>query len=261
MNFLPFLLFLLLCSTGASCSDSTSTPAVPIPVYTYEVIRVLPHDRGAFTQGLLFADGFFYESTGLYGASSLRQVEPETGIVRRMRLLDRRYFGEGLALFEGRLIQLTWRSQTGWVYDQESFARLDQFSYPTEGWGLTHDGERLIMSDGTEVLYFLDPHTFAEIGQLRVHDNRGPVTWLNELEYVEGEIYANVWQSDRIARICPATGQVTGWIDLTGLLPPEDRDPPVDVLNGIAYDAVGRRLFVTGKRWPKIFQIELVLQG
>lgn len=271
MSFNPALLFLLLLLSNPSCSrstpaidilpDTTENPRidVPVPTYTYKTVRVFPHDREAFTQGLVFADGFLYEGTGLYGRSSLRKVDLETGAVLQTRPLDSRYFGEGVTLLGGQLFQLTWRAQVGFVYAQESFALRDQFTYPTEGWGLTHDGERLIMSDGASVLYFLDPRTFAETGQLQVRNAKErPVERLNELEYVDGEIYANIWQTDLIARISPRSGRVTGWIDLTGLLKDEDRTPPVDVLNGIAYDAARKRLFVTGKLWPRLFQIELV---
>jgi len=271
MSFNPALLLLILLLANPSCSrsapatgnppDSTGNPRDdgPAPTYTYKVVRAFPHDRAAFTQGLVFADGVLYEGTGLYGRSSLRKVDLETGAVLQMHPLDSRYFGEGVTLLDGRLIQLTWQAQVGFVYERESFSLRDQFTYPTEGWGLTHDGERLIMSDGTSVLYFLDARTFAEIAQLQVRDSRDrPVERLNELEYVDGEIYANIWQTDLIARISPRDGRVAGWIDLTGLLETGDRTPPVDVLNGIAYDAAGKRLFVTGKLWPKLFQIELV---
>jgi glutaminyl-peptide cyclotransferase len=170
-------------------------------------------------------------------------------------------FGEGIAIYGDRIIQLTWQSHIGLVYDKTSFELLRTFSYPTEGWGLTHDGARLIMSDGTATLHFLDPETFVEVGQVEVYDVDGPVVRLNELEYIGGEIYANIWQTDRIVRIDPQTGQVLGWVDLSGLLSPEDRQQPVDVLNGIAYDPASDRLFVTGKLWPKLFEIELVAAG
>jgi glutamine cyclotransferase len=232
-------------------------PTDPTPLYSYQVARTYPHDRTAFTQGLLWADGWLYESTGLYGASSLRRVDLETGQVKQRIDLAQSFFGEGLALLGGRLIQLTWRSGQGFVYDRESFATVDRFTYATEGWGLTTDGYRLILSDGTSILYLLDPETYAESGQLEVHDERGPVNRLNELEYVEGEIWANIWMSDRIARISPRTGRVTGWIELVGLLPAADR-AGTDVLNGIAYDRSGGRLFVTGKFWPRLFEIEVV---
>jgi len=188
-------------------------------------------------------------------------VELETGDVLQIRELSTEFFGEGITIYENKIIQLTLQSNVGFVYDKNSFELLQKFNYSTEGWGITHDGKRLIMSDGTSTLHFLDPQTFEEIGQLGVFDNDGPVTRLNELEYVQGEIYANVWQTDRIARIAPGTGRVIGWIELGGLLSPEDRSEPVGVLNGIAYDAKNDRLFVTGKLWPKLFEIELISPG
>jgi glutaminyl-peptide cyclotransferase len=227
------------------------------PVMTYTVINTYPHDPSAFTQGLVFTDGVLYEGTGLYGQSSLRRVALETGAVLQSCALSAQLFGEGIAIYGNRIIQLTWQSHIGLVYDKTSFELLRTFSYPTEGWGLTHDGARLIMSDGTATLHFLDPETFAEVGQVEVYDVDGPVRRLNELEYIGDEIYANIWQTDRVVRIDPQTGQVLGWVDLSGLLSPEDRQQPVDVLNGIAYDPASDRLFVTGKLWPKLFEIEL----
>jgi glutamine cyclotransferase len=185
-------------------------------------------------------------------------VELETGDILQIRELSAQFFGEGITIYGNKIIQLTWQSNIGFVYDKNSFELLQEFNYPTEGWGITHDGERLIMSDGTSILHFLDPQTFEEIGQLEVFDDDGPVTRLNELEYIQGEIYANVWQTDRVARIAPGTGRVIGWVELGGLLTAEDRSEPVDVLNGIAYDAKTDRLFVTGKLWPKLFEIELI---
>jgi glutamine cyclotransferase len=185
-------------------------------------------------------------------------VELETGAILQIRELPDQFFGEGITIYGDKIIQLTWKSHIGFVYDKSSFESLQEFNYPTEGWGITHDGEHLIMSDGTSTLHFLDPQTFEEISQLEVFDDHGAVTKLNELEYVQGEIYANVWQTDRIARISPGTGRVIGWIDLEGLLTVEDFTEPVDVLNGIAYDADTDRLFVTGKLWPKLFEIELI---
>jgi glutamine cyclotransferase len=240
---------------------TAAPPSVPgVPAYTYAVVHVYPHDRGAFTEGLVFQDGVFYESTGLRGSSSLRRVALESGEILQFRALSPQFFGEGIALWGPKIVQLTWQSHIGFVYDKDSFELLSTFHDPTEGWGLTQDGSRLIMSDGTATLHFLDPESLAETGEIDVYDDRGPVVNLNELEYVKGEIYANVWQTDRIARIDPQTGQVTGWIDLTGLLSAEDQNPPVDVLNGIAYDAENDRLFVTGKLWPKLFEIELIAQ-
>jgi glutaminyl-peptide cyclotransferase len=243
-----------------------SRPSVPddsgvTPVYTYVIVNIYPHDRDAFTQGLVFEDGFLYEGTGLYGHSTLRRVDLETGNILQVHELSDEYFGEGITIYEDKIIQLTWKSSTGFVYDKNTFELLREFSYPTEGWGITHDGERLIMSDGTSTLYFMNPQTFERVGQLEVSDNDGPVTRLNELEYIKGEIYANVWQTDRIARIAPETGRVIAWVSLQGLLTAEDRLEHVDVLNGIAYDAQNNRLFVTGKLWPKLFEIKLVLSG
>jgi len=229
-----------------------------ISVYSYNVVNTYPHDRNAFTQGLIFEDDVFYEGTGLRGRSSLRRVAITTGKVLQLRELPSHLFGEGITIYRDKIIQLTWQANTGFVYDKASFELLREFDYPTEGWGITFDGEHLIMSDGTPDLYFLHPETFEAIKQVQVHDNDGAVKKLNELEYVDGEIYANIFQTDRIARINPKTGLVVGWIDLDGLLSIEDRRQPVDVLNGIAYDSGNNRLFVTGKRWPKLFEIELI---
>lgn len=248
----------------ASCSDAadvTASQDSPVSVYGYRTVNTYRHDPDAFTQGLTFTDGWLYEGTGRHGQSTLRRVELESGIVRQFHQLPDRFFGEGVAVFDNRIIQLTWQSGTGLVYNRRNFALLEEFSYSTEGWGITHDGKNLIMSDGSATLRFLDPETFTETGQVEVFDPDGPVTRLNELEYVKGEIYANVWQTDRIARIDPPTGRVTGWIDLTGLLRPEEYAAPVDVLNGIAYDAAADRLFVTGKLWPRLFEIELIPPG
>ncbi|MBI1789003.1 MAG: glutaminyl-peptide cyclotransferase [Acidobacteria bacterium] len=223
--------------------------------YGYKVVSAYPHDPGAFTQGLVFHDGYLYEGTGMHGKSGVRKVELKTGKVVQEAPLQAEYFGEGITLWKDKLIQLTWQTRIGFVYDLKTFRLLDSFVYRTEGWGLTHDGKRLILSDGTSVLYFLDPATFKEIGQMTVRDRGAPVSNLNELEYVKGEIWANVWQSERIARIAPSTGQVIGWINLKGLL--TEHSQPVDVLNGIAYDAKQDRVFVTGKWWPKLFEIRV----
>lgn len=244
-------------------TDSLPTPtdsSIPadIPVYTYKIINSYPHDPGAFTQGLVLDNGVLYEGTGLYGQSTLRRVDLETGAVLQLYSLPPQFFGEGITVYGDRIIQLTWQSNMGFVYDKDSFELLSEFTYPTEGWGITHDGTRLIMSDGTATLYFLDPETFERIGQIDVTDAGEPVIRLNELEYIQGEVYANIWQTDRIARINPQTGQVLAWIDLAGLLSAQDRRQPVDVLNGIAYDAATDRLFVTGKLWPQLFELELV---
>jgi glutamine cyclotransferase len=232
-------------------------PVTTTPLsYTYEVVNVFPHDQNAFTQGLVIEEGVLYEGTGLYGNSTLRRVDLETGNVLQMYALPDEFFGEGITVFGDRIIQLTWQHQKGFVYDKNSFDLLQEFSYPTEGWGITNDGSQLIMSDGTANLYFLDPVTFEKTGQVEVHDNE-TVTNLNELEYINGEVYANIWFTNKIAIINPHTGQVRGWIDLTGIYNQENGDPN-SVLNGIAYDAEGDRLFVTGKMWSQLFEIELI---
>ena len=229
-----------------------------VATWTYEIVNTFDHDPAAFTQGLVFEDGFLYEGTGLNGRSELRKVELETGKVLQSHKLPDEFFGEGIAIFEDRIVQLTYQSKTGFVYDKNTFEQLQQFEYPTEGWGITHNGEHLIMSDGTPMLYFLDPRTFKRVGKIMVLEADKPVWWLNELEYIDGEIYANVWPGDRIARINPETGQVIGWIDCKGLLPHEDRNHETDVFNGIAHDPATGRLFVTGKCWPKLFEIKLI---
>ncbi len=243
-------------STPPPVSSVLTFPAVP--TLTFKVLNTYPHDRQAFTEGLVIAGGVLYEGTGLNGASTLRRVDLESGKVLQSVALDPEYFGEGVTVWNDQIIQLTWKSHVGFVYDQAAFKLLKTFNYPREGWGLTHDDRSLIMSDGTPTLHFLDPVTFQETRQLTVTDKGQPIFNLNELEYVRGEILANVWQTDRIARILPETGHVIGWIDLAGLLSQADRQLPVDMLNGIAYDAAHDRLFVTGKLWPKLFEIELV---
>jgi glutamine cyclotransferase len=227
------------------------------PVYGYTVVRSFPHDHAAFTQGLIFRNGFFYEGTGLNGRSGIRKVNVETGEVLQIKAIDPQYFGEGITDWKGSLIEITWQSEVGFVYDLNTFDRIKTWSYKGEGWGLTHDDTRLIMSDGTPALRFLDPETLKETGRITVRDGGAPVERLNELEFIKGEVFANVWQTDRIARISPKDGRVTGWIDLAGLLPPSERAADA-VLNGIAYDAAGDRLFVTGKLWPRVFEIKLV---
>ncbi len=261
---LLLLLLLCVCAGLLVCSDAPTKqgPAdlpPPAPVYGYAVVRAYPHDREAFTQGLAFDNrGMLYEGTGQRGESSLRRVELSSGAVLQRHDLSAALFGEGITVFGDRIIQLTWQAGRAFVYDKASFSVVQEFTYRTEGWGLTHDGQRLIMSDGTASLYFLHPDTFAETARLTVRDHRGPVIRLNELEYVRGEILANIWQTDRIARIDPRTGHVSGWIDLAGLLKPGDRRQPVGVLNGIAYDPRTDRLFVTGKWWPELFEITLI---
>lgn len=245
--------------TTAPTVAPTQTPA-PTPsaaiTYTYEVIATYPHDPGAFTQGLIYTDGVLYESTGLNGRSSLRRVALETGEVLQQRDIPQEYFAEGLTLFNDRLIQLTWQNRVGFIYDRRTFEPTGTFSYTSEGWGIAHDGSQLIMSDGSATLRFLDPQTFEVQREVQVTNSGAPVARLNELEYVNGEVWANVWQTDLVARVDPQTGRVLGWIDLGGLLTPEER-ASTDVLNGIAYDAASERLFVTGKLWPKLFEIEV----
>jgi len=235
---------------------ATPTPAPPI-TYTYRVINTFPHDPAAFTQGLDFDDGRLFEGTGRWGESTLREVELQTGAVLRSRPLDAQYFGEGITVLNGKVYQLTWQEQTGFVYDRDTFEPLQTFAYPHEGWGITHDGTRLIVSDGTSTIRFWDAGTLQEIGHITVRDHEGPVNRLNELEYVDGEIWANIWLTDLIARISPETGNVLGYIDLTGLLDTSTLTQPVDVLNGIAVDDNGR-IFVTGKLWPSLFEIEVI---
>jgi glutamine cyclotransferase len=233
---------------------TTQTPEA----HGYRVVNVYPHDPDAYTQGLIFRDGYLYESTGLNGRSTLRKVELETGRIIQQHRLDPAYFGEGLAVWNGQLVQLTWTSQLAFVYDLLDLAPKRTLGYSGEGWGLTHDGRAFILSDGTENLRFLDSETFRETRRVTVMDGGVRVKDLNELEYVRGEIYANVWQSDRIARISPRSGRVTGWIDLTGLMSPMYRRDAEAVLNGIAYDSARHRLFVTGKLWPRLFEIKVV---
>lgn len=231
-------------------------PARATPVYPHRVVHAYPHDRKAFTQGLVYRDGVFYESTGLYGESSVRKVAIETGEVLRRHDVNAQYFAEGLSEWGETLVQLTWTTGVAFVYDRETFKELRRFSYTGEGWGLTRTDRHLIMSDGSATLKLLDPSTFAQVSTLQVRDEHGPVTALNELEMVQGVLFANVWESYRIAMIAPDSGTVTGWLDLKGLLPASER-ARVDVLNGIAYDERGGRLFVTGKWWPTVFQIEV----
>jgi glutamine cyclotransferase len=230
-----------------------------IPVYGYQVVHTYPHDTAAYTEGLFYKDGYLYESTGQVGESTVRKVELETGEVVQRHRLPKQYFGEGIVDWKDRLVQLTWQSQTGFVYDLASLTPKKTFSYPGEGWALTRDDHQLYMSDGTAELRVLDPATLTEFRRIKVTADGVPVTHLNELEWVDGEIYANVWLTDRIARIDPANGHVVGWIDLTGLFDISQLPNPVDdVLNGIAWDAAHKRLFVTGKCWPKLFEIKLV---
>ncbi len=226
----------------------------------YQVVNTYPHDREAFTQGLQYKDGFLYEGTGLNGRSSLRKVKLETGVVLQKLSLPGQYFGEGISIIGDRIVQLTWQSEVGFVWGLKDFKLQRQFSYKGEGWGLTTDGKNLYFSDGTDEIRVLDGNTLTETRRIRVRENGRPVRDLNELEWVEGKILANVWQTDRIVKVNPLDGRVTGSVDLSGLLSIGER-AGTDVMNGIAYDAVGKRLFVTGKLWPKVFEIKLVKKG
>ena len=223
-----------------------------------KIVASFPHDAGAFTQGLVVADGEFFESTGLNGESSLRRVEIATGRVLQEIKVPSQYFAEGLALVGDELLQLTWQHHLGFVYDRKTFKQKRTFSYKTEGWGIAYDGSsQLVMSDGSDTLSFLDPKTLAVTNALKVRDAATPVGNLNELEWIDGEIWANIWMTDRIARISPKTGQVASWVNLESVWPQSQRTPPADVLNGIAYDKATRRIYVTGKKWPRVYQIAI----
>ena len=243
---------------AVSTSNRDFQTAAPAPVQRYRIVNTYPHDPEAFTQGLVFRDGFLYESTGLVGRSSIRQVRLDSGEVLKQRDVAAPHFAEGLTDWKRHLIQLTWQSHVAFVYDLSSLSTLKTLPIAGEGWGLTHDGRQLILSDGSDRLRFLDPDTLREVRAIAVRDGAAAISNLNELEFVRGEIYANVWHKNRIARISPGSGRVTGWIDLTGLLPAVYNPGPEAVLNGIAYDAARNRLFVTGKLWPKLFEIVVV---
>jgi glutaminyl-peptide cyclotransferase len=243
------------------CAASLAATAAgrPARTDTYEIVHVYPHDPNAFTQGLVYLDGRLYESTGLNGRSSIRMVDLSTGRVLQEYALPMEYFGEGLTDCGSNLVQLTWKTGTGFVYDRFSFALRRTFHYEGEGWGLTHDATALILSDGSPILRFLDPESFRVIKRISVHDSQGHlINNLNELEYIHGEIYVNVWQTDKIARISPRTGTVLGQIDLAGLMDKRELPDSGAVLNGIAYDSKGDRIFVTGKLWPRLFEIKVV---
>jgi glutaminyl-peptide cyclotransferase len=252
----PHLLIGLLSALSAS---TAAAPAVPVHADGFRIIHTFPHDPQAFTQGLIYVDGHLYESTGLKGRSSLRMVDLTSGQVLQKHDLASDYFGEGLTDWGSTLIQLTWTSHTAFVYDRFSFSLEHTFTYTGEGWGLTHDATNLIMSDGTADLRFLDPKTFRVVRRIHITDDSGQaVDNLNELEYIHGEIYANVWQTDEILRISPRTGKILGRIDLAGIIDKRELNGEGAVLNGIAYDAAGDRLFVTGKLWTKLFEIKIV---
>jgi glutaminyl-peptide cyclotransferase len=253
MKQLPRLLALLaLCLASSAYAQS-------IPVYGYKVLHTYPHDTGAYTEGFFYLDGYFYEGTGTVGQSSVRKVDIKTGEVVQQIHLPPPDYGEGIVAWKHKLLELTWQSQHGFIYDLDTFKKLGEFDYPGEGWALTEDGHHILMSDGTATIRVLDPDTLKQVGQIDVTADGAPLVNINELEWVKGQIYANVWLTNRIARIDPTTGKVVGWIDLTGLGPKPDEtmDPSNDVLNGIAYDAKHDRLFVTGKRWPLIYEIRL----
>jgi glutaminyl-peptide cyclotransferase len=249
----------LQCDTGSSANPpANAAPANAVVVkYGYQIVNMWPHDENAFTQGLIFVDGKLYEGTGQEGKSSLREVELQTGKVVRKVDVPEPYFGEGITLLNGKIYQLTWQDHLGFIYDAQKFEQIGKFNYSGEGWGITNDGHSLIMSDGSNRLRFLNPDSFSVTKTIAVSDGKTPIDQLNELEYVNGEIYANIWHDQRIVTIDPQNGRVTGWIDLSGLLQPGDVHDEEAVLNGIAFDQSGNRLFVTGKLWPRLFEIKL----
>jgi glutaminyl-peptide cyclotransferase len=251
------LVFLLAGTLVVTMLNNNSNPPGPAPTYSYTVIKTYPHDPNAFTQGLFYADGYLYESTGLYGSSTLRKVELETGKVLKEAVLSNQYFGEGCTLKDNTVIQLTWQSHVGFVYNKDTLQVQSNFTYPTEGWGITFNGTCLIMSDGTDILYYLNLQTYQTLGHVQVHDDNASVANINELEYINGDIYANIWLTQKIAIINPQTGQVKAWINLNGLGNAASLDS-TNVLNGIAYDKQNNRLFVTGKNWSQLYEIKLV---
>jgi glutaminyl-peptide cyclotransferase len=254
---LAFVLFVLVLSGGIIfliSQNGKPNSETLVQQYTYFIVNTYPHDPNAFTEGLVYDGGFLFESTGLFGNSTLRRVDLATGNVLQESTLPEIYFGEGITVLNDTIVQLTWQSHFGFVYDKNSFGILKNFTYPTEGWGLTYDGKNLIMSDGSDNLFFLNPSNFQKVGQIQVHDGNSSIFDLNELEFVNGEVFANVWHQQKIAVINHETGAVRAWIDLTGLGNPIGEN----VLNGIAYDAKNDRLFVTGKDWPQLFEIKLV---
>jgi glutaminyl-peptide cyclotransferase len=241
----------------AANNEVNLTQSSSVPVDGYEIINVYPHDKTSFTEGLVYDGKILYESAGLYDSSTLRQVDLTTGRILKQYRLPDDFFGEGITTWKDQLIQLTWQSGIGVVYNKSSFNQIRSFSYSGEGWGITSDSQRLIMSDGSDTLYFLNPDTFEDIGSVRVKDNGNPVGQLNELEHIKGNVYANIYLTSRIAIISPKTGEVTGWIDLQGLVDRENQLGQVDVLNGIAYEADKDLLIVTGKFWPELFEIKI----
>ncbi|MCE5207061.1 MAG: glutaminyl-peptide cyclotransferase [Chloroflexi bacterium] len=287
--FFTFIIFLVLtaCSAHkAAISSPTITPS-PVPEFNdtvipdtispviklesrpfstgiaknmaYQVTNQFPHDSGAFTEGLAIHNNVLYEATGIYGRSSIRKIDLESGRIEKIRYLSDEYFGEGLAIIDEKIIWITWQSNTGFVLDLDSFEVIDSFSYDHEGWGLAYDGSKLFMSDGSDIIHILEPDNFTETGTIHISDNGAPVEMINELEFIEGDLYANIWQTTFIAKIDPVSGNVTGWLDLNALLEQfETIRHPVDVLNGIAYNNESKQIFITGKYWPKVFEIEIL---
>ena len=262
---MPLILVLVLSVTSWQCNGGASSDTPPknppenavVPKLGYQIVSIWPHDPSAYTQGLLFVDGKIIESTGQVGRSSLRNVELQTGKILKKVEVPEPFFAEGIALLNNKVYQLTWEDQLGFIYDAQSFEKIGEFKYDGEGWGLTSDGRSLILSDGSNRIRFLDPDSFRVTRTIAVMDGKVPVNKLNELEFVNGEIYANIWHDDRLATIDPQTGRVKSWIDLSGLLQPGDVQDPEAVLNGIAYDQSSGRLFVTGKLWPRLFEIKI----
>jgi glutamine cyclotransferase len=244
-------------TTQNSHTGAGANPSPELPVYTYEIVNAWQHDSAAFTQGLVFHNGYLYESTGQFGLSSLRKVDLTTGKVLQKVDVPEQFFAEGMTVLNGKVFQLTWTDKLGFIYDVNSFNKIGEFKYASEGWGLTNDGRHLIISDGTNELRFLDPQTFAVTKTIKVFDQGKPLLNLNELEYIKGEIYANIWHSDKIVRIDPESAKILAWVDLSGLLPEAQRQNSEAVLNGIAYNKANDKLFVTGKLWSKIFEIRL----
>ena len=263
LSFLAFAITITLISWHDSSTlsiykDAVSEEAEKTTLYTYKIVNTFPHNTESFTQGLYIEDGILYESTGLKGKSAVKKIDLKTGKVIKSRNMQDKFFGEGLTIVDGKIYQITWRSKTGFVYDKVSLDILRTFSYKTQGWGITYDGKYLIISDGSDTLYFMDPKSFVVVGKLEVYDKNGKITKLNELEFINGEIYANIWGKDLIARINPKTGYVKSWIDLAGILSKEDRKGKEDVLNGIAYNPENDTLLVTGKFCWKMFDIKVV---
>lgn len=228
-----------------------------VPIYPYKVINTFPHDENAFTEGLVYEAGFLYESSGTINESNLRKIDLKTGEILKFIKLDENYFATGVTLYHNKIFQLTLKSNVGFVYDKDSFKLINKFYYNTEGWGITHNDEHLIMSDGTDKIYFLNPKNFKNVYSIKVHDEFKTVTKINELEFIQGEIYANIWKSNKIARISPHSGKITGWLELKGLLTPKEYKK-AGMLNGIAYNKNNNHIFITGKMWPKIYEVKLM---